>query len=72
MPANRCSGIIFPCFASLAAGLLLGSAGLEIASSRPPSAAKPPDRFSTPARLGATLYMQTAGRVLRVLPANLQ
>ncbi len=60
MQATRHYGIMFPCFASLAIGLLLGSAGLESASSRQLAGAKAPVRFSTQAKLGATLYMQTA------------
>ena len=60
MQADRSSRTMFPCFACLVAGLLLGSTGLEFASSHQPAATKPAIPFSMQARLGANLYIQTA------------
>ena len=60
MQADRSSRKMFPCFACLVAGLLLGSTGLEFASSRQPAATKPIIPFSMQERLGANLYVQTA------------
>ena len=60
MQTDRFSRRMFPCFACLVAGLLLGSAGLEFASSHQPAGTKPAIPFSMQARLGANLYMQTA------------
>ena len=60
MQSDRLSGKMLPCFACLVTGLLLGSIGLDAASSRQPAATKPAVRYSMPARLGANLYIQTA------------
>ena len=60
MQADRSFRTMFPCFACLVAGLLLGSTGLEFASSRQPAGTKPANLFSMQERLGANLYIQTA------------
>jgi acid phosphatase len=58
--ADRSFRAMLPCFACLVAGLLLGSTGPRLASSRQPAGTKPADLFSMQARLGANLYIQTA------------
>ncbi len=60
MRNNHYSGTMLPCFASLVAGLFLGSTGLEFASSRQTSEVKLSVPYSIRAKLGADLYIQTA------------